>query len=179
MRRAAVLLALALGAPSAFAGGVDVKVGRGPDKDYCVEGAFSVKASSAAVWAVLTDYDRIGGFVKAMRRSKVVESRVDGVIVVEQEAVGGVMIFSRTVRVVLEIRREPDRLTFKDVGREDFWDYSGSWSVSPTAEGSEVVYRLNALPDFMVPSFLMRSGMKKGARDLLEQVRAEIERRGT
>ena len=128
---------------------------------------------------MLTDYDRIGGFVKAMRRSRVVASRVDGVTIVEQEVVGGALIFSRSVRVVLEIRREPGRLVFNDVGREDFWDYSGSWSVAPTSQGTKVVYRLNAMPHFPEPSILMRSGLKKGARGLLEQVRAEIERHVT
>jgi carbon monoxide dehydrogenase subunit G len=176
IRRAAVLLSLALGAPSAS--GARVEITRAPDKSYEVEGSFKVKAPAAAVWAVLTDYDRIGGFVKAMRSSRVVASRVDGTTVVEQEAVGGVLIFSRTVKVVLEIRREPGRLAFVDVGREDFWDYSGSWSVTERGDESEVVYRLSATPDFTVPPFLMRSGMKKGAGELLDQVREEIVRRG-
>lgn len=176
LRRAAVLLALALGAPPAF--GARVEVARAPDKSYDVEGSFTVPASTAAVWSVLTDYDRIGGFVAAMKRSRVVASRVDGVTVVEQEAVGGTLVFTRSVKVLLEIRREPGRLVFVDVGREDFWGYNGSWDVRPTGDGSEVVYRLNAMPDFFVPPFLMRSGMRKGAGELLEQVRAEIVRRG-
>ncbi len=179
LRSAAVLLVMACGASSAFADGVAVQLTRAPNTDYAVEGSFTVEASTTIVWEVLTDYDRIGGFVKAMSRSKVVASRVDGVTVVEQEAAGGALIFTRSVRVLLEIRREPGRLLFKDVGREHFWDYSGSWSVTATPRGAEVIYRLNAMPDFMVPPFLMRSGMKKGARDLLEQVRAEIVRRGT
>lgn len=179
LRRAAVLLALALGAPSAFGEDVAVKLGRAPDRSWEVEGAFTVAASSSAVWAVLTDYDGIGGFVKSMKRSKVVESRVDGVVVVEQEATGGAFVFTRSVRVTLEIRREPGRLVFNDVARDDFWGYAGSWSVAPSGGGSEVVYKLNAMPDFFVPAFMMRSGMKKGARELLEQVRAEIVRRGS
>lgn len=176
--RAAVLLVLGLGAPEVSAGEVRVEVRRDADRSYCVEGAFIVEASTAAVWAVLTDYDHIGGYVSAMKRSRLVESRVDGAVVVEQEATGGAFIFSRTVRVVLEIRREPGRLSFVDVGREDFWEYSGSWEVAPAGSGkSEVVYRLSALPDFTVPPFLMRSGLRKGARELMEQVRAEIVRR--
>lgn len=177
-RRAGVLLALLFGAPSAFSQGIDVSISRAADKSFEVEGAFTVKASSAAVWDVLTDYDRIGGFVTSMKRSKVVASRVDGVTVVEQEAVGGVLVFSRSVKVLLEIRREPDRLIFEDVGREDFWGYSGSWTVRERGEEAEVVYHLNAMPDFFVPSFLMSSGMKKGAGELLAQVKAEIVRRG-
>lgn len=177
-RRAGLLIALLFGAPSAFAAGIDVTIARAADKSFEVEGAFTVKASSAAVWDVLTDYDRIGGFVKSMKSSRVVASRVDGVTVVEQEAVGGVLIFSRSVKVLLEIRREPGRLTFEDVGREDFWGYSGSWSVTEKDGEAEVVYRLNAMPDFFVPSFMMSSGMKKGAGELLAQVRAEIVRRG-
>ncbi len=177
LRHGVILAALALASPPAFAEDAVVKITRAPDKSYEVEGSFTVNASSTAVWAVLTDYDHIGGFVKAMRRSRTVASRVDGAVIVEQEAVGGVLIFSRAVRLVLEIRREPGRLTFVDVGRENFWDYSGSWTVIAGPQGCEVVYRLSALPDFTVPSFLMRSGMKKGARDLLEQIRAEIVKR--
>jgi carbon monoxide dehydrogenase subunit G len=177
LRRAAALLALALGAAPAIAGAVEVKVTRGPGKGYSITGSFTVQASSSAVWAVLTDYDRIGDFVKEMRRSKLVTSRADGLKIIEQETVGSALIFSRVVRVVLEIRREPGRLLFKDVGREDFRDYSGSWSVASVPPGTEVVYHLDALPDFKIPSFMMRSGMKRGARKLLDQVRAEIERR--
>ena len=178
LRRGAVLLALALGSPPAFAEDVVVRITRAPDKSYAVEGSFTVNASSTAVWAVLTDYDHIGVFVKAMRHSRTIASRVDGAVIVEQEAVGGSLIFSRAMRVVLEIRREPGRLTFVDVGRADFWDYSGSWTVAAEPRGCAVVYHLSASPDFLVPSFLMRSGMKKGARELLEQIQAEIVKRG-
>lgn len=179
LRRAAVLLALVLGAPSAFGQDLTLDVKRAPDHGWEVEGAFVVEASTGAVWSVLTDYDRIGGFVTAMRKSRLVESRVDGTAVVEQEAVGGAFIFSRTVRVTLEVRRGDGRLDFKDVERRDFWDYSGSWAVEPAGAGSRVVYRLSATPDFIAPGFLMRSGMRKGAKELLAQVRAEILRRRT
>lgn len=174
--RAALLLAL--GAPGVSAGEVRVEVRRDADRSYSVKGAFVVKASTAAVWAVLTDYDHIGGYVSAMKRSRFVESRVDGAVVVEQEATGGAFVFFRRVRVILEIRGEPGRLSFIDVGREDFWEYNGFWAIAPSGPGeSEVVYRLNALPDFTVPPILMRSRLRKGARELLEQVRTEIVRR--
>ena len=173
---AAALLVLVLGGS---ASATRVEITRAADKSFDVRGSFTVPASTAAVWGVLTDYDRIGGFVSSMKRSKVVASRVDGVTVVEQEAVGGALIFSRTVKVLLEIRREPERLVFVDVGREDFWDYRGSWDVRPAPGGAtEVIYRLNAMPDFFVPAFMMKSGMRKGAGQLLDQVRDEIVRRG-
>ena len=177
IRRAAVLIALACGAPRSYGQDISVALSQQRDKAYEVEGRFVVEASTAVVWEVLTDYDRIDRFVPSMKRSKVAGATEDGGLVVEQEAVGGAFVFTKRVRVRLEVRRDAGRLDFKDVGREHFWDYSGSWSTAAAPGGTEVVYKLTMIPDFLIPSFMLRSGMRKGARELLTQVRAEMLRR--
>lgn len=175
--RGAVLLALACAAPSAWADDVTVRLTAQTRKAYTVVGVFQVAASSAAVWSVLTDYDHIDRFVSSMRESRVVETRPDGTYVVEQQAVGSVLFFSRKVRVRLAVRRSDAELNFADLGHADFRCYAGSWTTRPLGSGTEVTYRLEAEPDFLAPSVLMRRGLARGAKDLLDQVRAEIVRR--
>ncbi len=178
-RRIAGPLALiaALACAARAASGVDVRVDRRPDDAFAVEGGFDVGASSAAVWGVIADYERIPDFVPSMKTSRVRETRADGTVLVEQEAVGGMFFVSKRVHVLLEVERTPEGLRFDDVAHSDFWIYAGGWDVRPEPGGTRVEYRLLAQPDFPAPGFLLRSAMRRGARDLLDEVRSEILRR--
>ena len=176
--RGVVLLALVCVAPLAWADDVTIILTEQTHKAYTVEGVFQVKASSTSVWNVLTDYDHIARFVPSMRQSRVVETRPDGSSLVNQEAVGSVLFFSKAVHVRLDVRRDDEALRFEDLLHKDFRRYAGSWTARTVGEQVEVTYRLEAEPDFMAPSTLMRRGLKRGAKDLLNQVRAEIVRRG-
>lgn len=164
---AAALAAAALPASAASPSGVSLRLDGGSGKSYDVEGSFTVRASSAAVWRVLTDYDRIADFVPSMRRSRVVGTEAGGATLVEQEAVGGAFFLRRAVRVTLEVRRDGDALTFHDVSGKDFRRYDGSWTTHETPAGTVVTYRLRAEPDFLAPGFFVRRGLSRGARDLL------------
>jgi len=179
VRAGALLFFLAVPAfaSGAHAMGVRVSVDRRDDGLFAIDGRFVVPASSYIAWAVLTDYSKIPTFVSSMKASRVVESRPDGSVVVEQTAVGRMFLVSKRLHVKLAVRRDGDLLDFDDVGRADFWIYSGSWSVLPGPDGCEVRYRLLAQPDFPAPGFLLRGAMRRSASDLLEQVRAEIQRR--
>ena len=176
-RLAAVLFILGFGAVQASATATEVKLERLPSSAYEVRGAFTVAASTAEVWNVLTDYEGIPAFVSSMRFSRVRETRADGTLLVEQKAVGGMFFLRRTVTILLEVRREPASLSFEDIGRESFWRYEGNWDTQETPEGVRVSYHLIAQPDFIAPSMVMSRVMKRGARDLLDQVRVEIVRR--
>jgi hypothetical protein len=162
---------------AARAGAVQVTLDQQPDKAFEVTGSFTVDASSSAVWVVLTDYEHIPDFVSSMKRSVVRESRPDGSLLVEQEAVGGMFFVSKKVRVLLDVHRTPGSVRFDDIDHRDFWIYSGGWTTAPAPAGILVSYHLLAQPDFPAPSFLLRGVMRRGARDLLMQVRAEIVRR--
>jgi carbon monoxide dehydrogenase subunit G len=175
--RAAALVALIFSATGAFAAETEIRLMRRPDKTYEVSGQFTVAASTAVVWDVLTDYENIPAFVSSMRSSRVRETRGDGSIVVEQRAVGDMFFLSKTMRILLEVRRGPEQLQFTDIGRQDFRIYDGDWEARQTAEGVGVAYHLLVQPHFPAPSFVMNRVMKGGARKLLEQVRAEMVRR--
>ncbi len=177
MRLIAVLLLVLGGYAGVVASETEVRLVQLPDKAYEVQGAFEVSASSSAVWKVLTDYEGIPAFVSSMKVSRVREMRADGSLLVEQKATGGMFILRRTVTILLEVRREPQSLRFEDVGRESFWRYEGEWRTENIPNGARVTYRLIAQPDFMAPAMVMSRAVKRGALELLDQVRAEIVRR--
>jgi hypothetical protein len=144
---------------------------------YSLEGGFDVRASSASVWEVLSDYQHLAGFVSSLKKSNVKQAH-DGKILLEQEALGKVLLFSRRVRVLLKVTEEPyARIRFEDVSRRDFEFYRGSWEIAPGASGSVVVYRLDCRRRFAAPNFLSKKVLRKNARELLAQVRREILKR--
>jgi uncharacterized protein YndB with AHSA1/START domain len=175
-RSAAMLLALGWAA-AASAGETEVTLTHRPDNTYEISGLFTVDASTATVWDVLTDYDHIPSFVSSMRSSRIRETKGDGTIVVEQRAIGDTFFLSKKMRILLQVRRTPERLRFTDIGHADFRSYDGDWEVRPITVGAGVTYHLLVEPGFMAPSFILTRVMKRGARALLDQVRSEIIRR--
>ncbi|MEO8504166.1 MAG: SRPBCC family protein [Acidobacteriota bacterium] len=154
-----------------------VSLQEGKDGAMQLEGSFAVGVPSATVWSVLTDYEHMPEFVSAMHSSHV-QSQHDGILMVEQESVGRVMFFHRTVRVLLKVREEPLRsIVFEDASKESFERYEGSWRIKQALGSTVVTYRLTAKPDFAAPGFLMRSAYRKMVGELLEQLRAEMNSR--
>src|SRR5438132_953252 len=92
---ALALLLLAACATSVRGEGVALTVADGQGV-YRVHGTFTAPVSSAVAWAVLTDYDHIGAYVKSVRASAV-ERRGDGWLVLRQDARGGMFPLQRTV----------------------------------------------------------------------------------
>lgn len=175
---AIVIAVAAAAAPPAPAGDVELRLREYAGRMYEVDARFDVDASSEVVWGVLTDYENLPRFVSSMRKSRVLETREDGVTVIEQDAVGGFLFLDRSVSVCLDVTRHLARLTFIDTCRKDFWFYEGGWETTDTLDGgTRVSYRLQAQPDFIAPGFVVRRVMNKGARELLVQVREEIRRR--
>ena len=139
-----------------------------------LEGRFTVAASSATAWSVLTDYEHIPAFVSSMRSSRV-KSRDDGCLLVEQESVGKALLFHRKVYVLLRVRETPRELiAFEDLSKASFDRYEGAWQLRPTPGGVEVTYRLTAKGGVTAPGFLLRGAYRKMVGELLEQVRTRI-----
>jgi hypothetical protein len=165
---AAVLAAVCCRAESA----AQVTVRKDAGREYAVEGEFRAPVSPERAWQVLTDYSRIPDFVSSMKSSKVLE-RTEGRVLVEQRASGGFLFFRRRVCVILDVRElRPHTITFEDVSHDDFDRYAGSWSIESSTSGVLVRYSLRARPRGAAP--FMGRAMRRGAEDLLEQVRAEM-----
>ncbi|HKQ56982.1 MAG TPA: SRPBCC family protein [Candidatus Eisenbacteria bacterium] len=163
-------------AEAAGAGDVTVQVTRGA-AGLEVEGRCTVVAPVAIVWEVLTDYDGIDRFVSSMRESRVTE-RDEHHALVEQVAVGRLFLFSRKFQVTLFVEEFPDTtIRFADALGKDFESYVGEWRIEARPEGVGLVYQVGARPSFSIPDFLARGVFRRTARDLLAQVKTEIERR--
>lgn len=173
---AAVALLVTDAEAAGRADGIDVRVAGDP-AGLEVEGRCRINATGATAWRVLTDYDGIERFVSSMRYSRVTRRDNDGILV-DQMAVGRVFLFSRRIRTTLRVHEEPPgRIRFEDVLGRDFKSYRGEWRIEETRGAVEIVYQLQARPTFSMPDFVMRGLFRATARDLLAEVRTEIERR--
>ena len=166
---------------AAEAGGVEdgiaLKLAHGPS-GMAIEGRFTTAASPSIVWSVLTDYDSIARFVTSMRSSHVV-GRSNDTLFVDQQAVGRLLLFSHRLHTSLRIEEDPQaHIRFEDLLGRDFKSYRGEWRIEPSkSAGATVIYRLQADPSFPIPDMIARGLFRKTARELLSQVRTEIERR--
>jgi hypothetical protein len=144
---------------------------------YRLEGHMSVPGPPYDTWKVLTDYEHISDFVSSLRKSAVTDSTTDRLLL-EQEALGREFVFSKRIRVLLQVTEIPYKeILFEDVSHADFAFYEGSWEILSRDSGLDVVYRLSCKRQFAVPNVLAKDALKKSAKGLLNQVRTEVLRR--
>ena len=144
---------------------------------YRLEGHLKVAGPPYNAWRVLTDYEHISNFVSSLRKSAVKGSTTERLLL-EQEALGKEFIFSKRIRVLLQVTEIPyKRILFEDVSHTDFAFYEGSWEIHGHASGLDIVYRLSCKRLFTVPNIIAKDALKKSAEGLLVEVRAEILRR--
>lgn len=170
------LLAQLLGSGPLFAQGSAISIRNVPDGLYEINGSFETNAPLAMVWDLLSDYDRLKGTVTGLVQSKVLERKGDKLLV-EQEARGSFLFFSRSVHVRLSIlESKPRSITFEDVSKLDFEVYRGSWQIEPLAGGGvQVRYQLFASRGQFAPEALEQHIFKGQAGTLLSQLRERLE----
>ena len=140
---------------------------------YRVGARFAVPQSPAAVLQVLTDYEQIPRFMPDVR-SSVVRERDGCRVIVEQEAVARMMMFSKRIHLRLEVHEKSDHVQFVDQAGSSFQHYRGTWRVGADGEASVVSYELTAKPAFSVPEFLLTRLLRRDARAMIERLQAEI-----
>jgi hypothetical protein len=171
------ILCAAVSAPSFAAEGVSLNLEDLGHGTYRLEGHLKVAGPPYDAWRVLTDYEHISNFVSSLRKSSVKDSSTDRLLL-EQEALGKEFIFTKRIRVLLQVSEIPyKKVLFEDISHVDFAFYEGSWEILNSPAGLDIVYRLSCRRLFMVPNALAKDALKKSAEDLLAQVRAEILRR--
>ena len=140
---------------------------------YTVAAEFLVDQPLSVVLTVLTDYEQIPRFMPDVRTS-IVRERGVGWAVVEQEAVSGVMIFSKRVHLVLEIEEQPEAVIFRDRCGRSFLRYEGAWRVSQQGGRVAITYELTAEPLFEVPGFLLKRLLRRDSGEMIERLQREI-----
>jgi ribosome-associated toxin RatA of RatAB toxin-antitoxin module len=145
---------------------------------YLVAARFQVPQSPALALAVLTDYEQIPRFMPGVETSIVLE-RASGLVIVEQEAVSHLMMFSKRVHLVLEITEGADSLRFRDRSGSSFSRYEGTWRLCEENGQTVILYELRAEPSFDVPQFLLKRLLRRDAGQMIEGLRREIAERST
>jgi len=177
MRIAMALVLISMGLATAAPPPPDVTVAS-RDGLYRVTATFRVSQPASVAFAVLTDYEQIPRFMPDVRKSQILERR-DQTVVVDQEAVARVMLFSKRVHLVLEIEETPHEIRFRDRAGQSFSHYEGAWTLSEHAGQVDIGYALTAKPTFDVPEFLLTRLLKRDAQTMIERLRGEIARRAT
>jgi ribosome-associated toxin RatA of RatAB toxin-antitoxin module len=144
---------------------------------YRVRARFVVPESPAVALSVLTDYEQIPRFMPDVKSSIVRERSAERVIV-EQEAVARMMMFSKRIYLRLEVRTDDESVHFHDSSGRSFTSYEGTWHLTRHNGGTMIRYELNAAPAFDVPSFLLTRLLKRDANQMFERLRIEIAERG-
>jgi ribosome-associated toxin RatA of RatAB toxin-antitoxin module len=140
---------------------------------YTVAARFEVPHPASVAFAVLTDYEQIPRFMPGVTTS-IVRERSAGRIVVEQEAVSRIMMFSKRVHLLLDVREEADTIRFRDSSGRSFRSYHGTWRLAQSGDCTVLTYELSARPSFDVPEFLLRRLLKRDAQHMIDRLRREI-----
>lgn len=137
---------------------------------YVVMAQFEVAAPPDVVLRVLGDYEQIPHLLPRVKRS-VVTARDGNHVVVEQTVAARLLMFSKELHLVLDIREDTDTIAFHDTCNQSFKNYTGWWVVRPSATGSTVVYELSATPAFDVPSMVLARLLKRDSAEMIELLR--------
>jgi len=145
---------------------------------YTVCSGFSVEASSETVWEVLTDYENIDRFVRAIKQSRIEEDR-EGHILLRQKGEYRVLgIFPVKIELLLETSEESFRkISFRDIFGGDFKYYAGSWLMSEENGQVSVIYSLEAAPKFIDIGFYTKKVFGDMSDMMMDDIVSEIKKR--
>ncbi len=144
---------------------------------FRLDGSFVTPAPRAVAWSVLTDYDALDQFVSSMRHSKI-RVRTADTLLVEQSAACRILVFNRTIHLLLSVQETPLRtIRFRDVAHRDVQSYIGSWELHDVPDGIRVDYRVAVTPRDGSTNRMAMGCARSSARGLLGEVAAEIARR--
>ena len=151
------------------------RVDMGEHHVFEVNASGAVNASPAAVWKILTDYDRMAEFVPDMKATKVL-SRTGNKALVEQHGVARFLFFTRSIHLVVNVLEEP--ISSIDIGlvTGDMKIYSCRWELVPVPEtgGTRILYTGKLAPKFYVPGMLgeniIRSDIERMLKAVLERL---------
>jgi ribosome-associated toxin RatA of RatAB toxin-antitoxin module len=140
---------------------------------YWVSAHFTVPQAASVAQTVLTDYEQIPRFMPDVKAS-VVRERSEDRLVVEQEAVARLMLFSKRIYLRLEVQAADGTISFRDTSGRSFTRYEGAWRIAEKDGRTNVRYELRARPAFDVPAFVLTRLLKRDANQMIERLRTEI-----
>jgi ribosome-associated toxin RatA of RatAB toxin-antitoxin module len=176
-----LLLACALSA-KAQGRAVDVSVQRirtEAGNVYEVNARGEVAAAPAAVWRILTDYERMPEFVPDLHRARVL-SRSGDEAVLEQFGEAHFLFFRHDIHLVVQIREQPiSQIDISLIGG-DMKVYKCSWRLVsvPETGGTRVLFSSMVAPKFYVPGMLGSNMIRSDIERMMAAVMARLDRPG-
>ncbi|MDC8757706.1 SRPBCC family protein [Janthinobacterium fluminis] len=145
---------------------------------YEVEASGTVQASPAAVWRVLTTYDRMNEFVPDLASCRVL-SRNGNEVIVEQFGTARFLFMSRSIHLIVRATENPPSSIDIALISGDMKHYEARWELVPVAEtgGTRVHYSGKLIPNFYVPGILGTQIIRGDIERMMGAVLARLESR--
>lgn len=182
MRSAALaLLAAAPAAAALAADGVHVEAERVGD-GVEVRARALLAAPAALVWQVLTDYERLPGFIPGIAKS-VVRGRRGNELTLEQTGEARFLVFSFPIEVVYEVVESPPASVASRSIAGNLKRMNGRYDIQAQGEAANghslVLLRYSGViePDFNLPPLVGTAALRSMADEQFTAMVAEIERR--
>lgn len=141
-----------------------------------VQVAFSVPASRALTWAVLTDFDHMTAFISNLRASRV-ESRQGNVLRVTQQGAARRGFLAFPFDVTREIHLTPMSRIESHLIRGSMKSQDGVTELSGMDEETRVVFHGRSVPDVWIPPVVGKTFIEREIREQFFELRGEILRR--
>jgi ribosome-associated toxin RatA of RatAB toxin-antitoxin module len=144
---------------------------------YEVNARGEVAAAPAAVWRILTDYDRMAEFVPDLRSARVL-SRSGDKVVLEQFGVAHFLFFRRDIHLVVQAHEQPISRIDISLVDGDMQVYRCSWQLIPVPEtgGTQVLYNGALAPKFYVPGMLGSNMIRTHIEQMMAAVLKRLDR---
>lgn len=153
-----------------------MRVSANGEQVFEVTASGSVKASPAAVWKVLTDYESMPEFVPDLDKNKVL-SRTGNRAIIEQSGVARFLFLSRTIHLIVQAAEEP--MTSIDISlvTGDMKVYSCRWALTPLSDGgTRIDYSGKLVPKFYVPGMLGSNLIRRDIERMMSAVLQRLDR---
>jgi len=143
---------------------------------YEVDASGFVQASPAAVWKVLTNYEKMNEFVPDMQSCRVL-SRNGNEVIIEQFGTARFLFMSKSIHLIVRATEQPMSAIDIALISGDMKYYESHWELLPQAEGgTRLVYAGKLVPNFYVPGILGTNMIRNDIERMMGAVLARIER---
>jgi len=152
--------------------------------EFAVTAKMITNADIERSWKVLTDYNRLAEFVPNLSRSQVSSSE-GSERVVTQNGFAQFLFIRQNIDLVLHVTEQPMEAIDIRLVSGNMREYQARWelqAMSPTRQPADdgrtrISYAGIIAPDFYVPTLFGATLMKRDLRNMLNAVKAEIEKR--
>ncbi len=144
---------------------------------YDITSSGAVKASPAAVWKILTNYDKMPDFVPDLATSRVLSRSGDDAII-EQFGVARFLFLQRDIHLIVLAKEQPMTRIVISLVSGDMKVYQCQWELVPVPEtgGTRINYTGKMAPKFYVPGMLGANIIKGDITRMMAAVLARLDR---